>query len=92
MVYIPVTVLGGLSCIAEVSFCGPDYVGVDGLYWEKPDGSRGVPFSTALMERIERKDQHWQGAVVEQANDWLAYEARESMPFEGEGFGIGNKD
>lgn len=77
MVYVPVTVLGGLPVIADVWFSGPDYwgeydAGVDGLYWQKRDGSRGKELSTKVMERIE-KEQYWDADVTEKANDWLSF-------------------
>jgi hypothetical protein len=79
MVYVPVTVLGGLPVIAEVWFSGPDYfgeydAGVDSLSWQKHDGSIGSPLSEKVMARIE-KDPYWQAYVTEQANDWLSVHA-----------------
>lgn len=77
MVYCPVTVLGGLPVIADVWFSGPDYwgeydAGVDGLYWQKRDGSKGKELSQKVMDRIE-KEQYWEADVTEQANEWLAF-------------------
>lgn len=76
MVFVPVTVLGGLPAIAEVWFSGPDYfgeydAGVDGLYWQRSDGSKGALFSERMMDRVE-KDSYWDAYVTEQANDWLS--------------------
>jgi hypothetical protein len=76
MVFVPVTVLGGLPVIADVWFSGPDYwgeydAGVDGLYWRKNDGSKGKPLSAKVMEKIERES-YWDAHVTEQANDWLS--------------------
>ena len=75
MVYVPVTVLGGLPVIANVWFSGPDYegeydAGVDELFWQKRDGSRGAPLSQRVIDRIE-KESYWEADVTEQANDWL---------------------
>ncbi len=82
MVFVPATVLGGLPVVAEVWFSGPDYngeydAGVDGLYWQRHDGTRGAPISQKVMDRVEKKDAYWDGHVVEQANDWLGYNTRD---------------
>lgn len=75
MVFVPVTVLGGLPVIADVWFdC--DYegnydAGCDGLYWIKRDGSKGAPLSQKVMDRVESGD-YWDAYVTEQANDWLS--------------------
>jgi hypothetical protein len=77
MVYVPCTVKGGLPVIASVWFTGPsagyeDYdSGVDELYWQKKDGSRGKEVSKAFMDSVEKYDTFWQATVTEQANDWL---------------------
>jgi hypothetical protein len=76
MVFVPVTILGGLPVIAEVWFSGPDYngeydAGVDSLSWQKHDGSIGKPLSEKVMARVE-KETYWQAYVTEQANDWLS--------------------
>lgn len=75
MKFIPVTVRGGLPVIADVWFSGPDYYGeydsgVNALYWQKRDGTRGNELSKALMEKIKSQD-YWEAYVTEQANDWL---------------------
>jgi hypothetical protein len=77
MPYCPVFVLGGLPLIADVWFSGPDYngeydSGVDGLYWQRRDGSRGKAISPTLKDRIEDKDQYWEANCTEQANEWLS--------------------
>lgn len=81
MVFVPATVLGGLPVVAEVWFSGPDYegeydAGCDGLYWPKRDGTRGAPLSEKVMARVE-KESFWDAYVIEQANDWLGYNARD---------------
>jgi hypothetical protein len=60
MVFVPVTVKGGLPMIADVWFYGPDYfdeydAGCDDLYWQNKDGSKGKPISDKLMLDIEKK-------------------------------------
>ena len=75
----PATVLGGLPVIAEVWFSGPDYfgeydAGVDNLYWQKRDGSRGKPLSDKVMERINKRDPYWESDVIEAVSDHLLYE------------------
>lgn len=70
----PATILGGLPVIAEVWFSGPDYqgeydAGVDGLYWQRSDGSAGSPLSEKIMKRLP---DYWQGDVLEQVSDYLA--------------------
>lgn len=76
MVYVPVTILGGLPVIASVWFSGPDYygeydAGCDNLYWQRADGSRGKEVSKKIYDRCEKYDSFWQSMVTEQANDWL---------------------
>lgn len=76
-VFAPVTVIGGLPVIAEVWFSGPDYkgeydAGVDQLYWQKHNGSKGKPLSQKVMDRIQ-KEQYWDAYVTEQTNDWLSF-------------------
>ena len=78
----PCTVLGGLPVIAEVSFTRgdgwmtDDDAQVDGLYWQKRNGSKGAPLSEKIMERIE-KESYWQCAVIDQVQDYLMYEQEE---------------
>lgn len=77
MVLVHATILGGLPVVADVWFSGPDYFGeydsgVDGLYWQKSDGSKGKELSDAIMQRLEKYDTYWQASVTEQANDWLS--------------------
>lgn len=79
---IPVTILGGLPVIADVSFgvddspvCGREYwADVDALYWRKRDGTAGKPIPQKVWDRAE-KDDPYLCSVIEQAHDWLAYEA-----------------
>lgn len=73
----PVTILGGLPVIAEVWFSGPDYygeydAGVDGIYWQKRDGSKGKEVSKAVYDRLHKID-YWDAYVTEQASEYLAY-------------------
>ena len=84
MVFVPVSVKGGLPMIADVWFSGPDYfgeynAGCDELYWQKKDGSKGKPISNKLMLDIEKKDPDYESYIIEQANDWLAYNARDEQ-------------
>ena len=77
----PVTILGGLPVIAEVWFSGPDYygeydAGVDGIYWQKRDGSKGKEVSKAIYDRLD-KVAYWQAYITEQANEYLAYSEQE---------------
>lgn len=77
MVMGPCTVLGGLPAMAECWFSGPDYFGeydcgVDHLYWQKKDGSKGSEFSQKMYDRVEKYDTYWQGHVTEQVSDWLS--------------------
>lgn len=70
----PATILGGLPVIAEVWFSGPDYqgeynAGVDGLYWQRRDGTAGSQLSEKVMSRLP---DYWQGDVIEQVSDYLA--------------------
>lgn len=81
----PATVLGGLPVIAEVWFTRgdgwttDDDAGVDCLYWQKRDGTKGKPLSQKIMDRIE-KEAYWECDVVEQVSDWLAYGQDEHQP------------
>lgn len=75
MVMVRATVLGGLPVIADVWFSGPDYqgeydCGVNGLFWEKRDGTVGAPLSQKIMDRIEKQD-YWEAYITEQADEWL---------------------
>jgi hypothetical protein len=84
MVFVPVTVKGGLPMIADVWFSGPDYFGeydsdVDDLYWQKKDGSKGKPISDKIMLDIQKKDPYYESYIIEQVNDWLGYNARDEQ-------------
>lgn len=72
----PVTILGGLPVLAEVWFTvdyyGESDSGVDAIYWQKRDGTKGKEVSQKIYDRLE-KDAYWQASVTEQAVDWLAY-------------------
>ena len=74
--------LGGLPVIAEVWFSRgdgwrtDDDAGVDALYWQKRDGSKGAPLSQKIMDRIEKQD-YWECDVIDQVSDYLAYGDRD---------------
>lgn len=75
----PVTILGGLPVIAEVWFSRgdgwmtDDDAGVDALYWQRRDGTKGKELPQSVMDRLDKSDDYWQATVTEQASDWLAY-------------------
>lgn len=77
----PCTILGGLPVIAEVWFTRgdgwmtDDDAGVDALFWQKRDGSKGKEVSQKIYDRLEKSDPYWQCGVTEQVFDYLAYTA-----------------
>lgn len=82
----PVTILGGLTVIAEVSFgydSGSAYAPaehwseVEGIFWMKRNGTRGKPIPDHLYERAEKYDPYF-AHVIEQVIDHLIYEADEA--------------
>lgn len=78
----PCTVLGGLPLIADVwsdrDYWGEYDCGVDGLYWQKRDGSRGKEIPQKLLDRIEKYDPYWEALVTEQVFDYLSCQNEES--------------
>lgn len=74
MTFVPVTVRGGLPVIADVWFLIDYYgevdSGVNALYWQQRDGTRGKELSKPLMDKIT-KESYWDAYITEQANDWL---------------------
>lgn len=77
----PCTVLGGLPLLADVWFTRgdgwttDDDAGVDALYWQRRDGSKGEPVSPAIYERLDKSDPYWEAGVIEQVSEHLSYEA-----------------
>ena len=74
----PVTILGCLPVIAEVSFgydsfTGEYYSDVDEIYWQKRNGDKGKPISIAVRDRANKYDPYWAG-LIEEANEYLAHE------------------
>ena len=74
----PCTVLGGLPLWAECWYsrgdgwtCYDD-AGVDSLHWLKRDGTKGKEISQRMYDRIEKRDQYWEGHVIEQIDDYLS--------------------
>lgn len=77
----PATILGGLPVIAYVSFGiddgpnGRDYwASVEHIYWRKKDGTKGKEIPQHLRDRAEKYDPYF-ATIVEQINDYLAYQA-----------------
>lgn len=87
MPFGPATILGGLPVIAEVWFSGPDYqgeydAGVDGIYWQRRDGTAGAPLSEKIMARLS---DYWQSDVIDSVSNYLAmrdYEEPEKVEFD----------
>jgi hypothetical protein len=80
-----VSVLGGLPVIADVWFSGPDYygeydAGVNALYWEKRDGTKGKEVSQKIYDKLDKRDPYWHADVTEQVSEALAYESWENRP------------
>jgi hypothetical protein len=79
----PVTILGGLPVIAEVSFylgdgwTTDDAAEVDALYWQKRDGSKGKEVSQAIYDRLDKHNDWWEADVTEQVSDYLSYQSYE---------------
>lgn len=76
MVFVPVSILGGLPVIADVWFSGPDYFGeydcgVNAVYWQRKDGSQGREVSQSVYDRCDKYESYWRDYVTEQASDWL---------------------
>jgi hypothetical protein len=75
----PCTVLGGLPLIAEVWFTRgdgwtiDDDAGVDALYWQKRDGTKGKEVSQKIYDRLDEIN-YWECEVIEQVSDHLAHE------------------
>ncbi len=72
-----VRVLGGLRAYAEVSwhrtFEGETEAEVQ-LFWLKRNNSKGAPFSSRMLDRLEARDPYWQINVEEQITDIIAWE------------------
>jgi len=84
MLTAPVTILGGLPVIAEIWASGPDHhgeydCGVDALYWQCRDGSKGKEISQKIYDKLNKANDYWEADVTEQAFNYLSYEqAREA--------------
>lgn len=76
----PATILGGLPVIAEVwytrgdGWTTDDDAGVDCLYWQKRDGTKGKPLPEHMYDRLAKKDPYWEVEVVDQVFDYLNYQ------------------
>lgn len=75
----PATILGGLPVIAEVwytrgdGYSTDDDCGVDALYWQKRDGSKGAPLPQKIWDRLDKID-YWEADVCEAVFDYLSYQ------------------
>jgi hypothetical protein len=75
----PATILGGLPVIAEVwytrgdGWTTDDDAGVDKIYWQKRDGSKGKEISQKIYDRLDKLD-YWESDVCDAVFDHLAYE------------------
>lgn len=75
----PATILGGLPVVAEVWFTRgdgwttDDDAGVDALYWQKKDGSKGKELPQSIWDRLDKID-YWECDVIDAVSDYLAYE------------------
>lgn len=50
-----------------------DDAGVDCLYWQKHDGTKGKPLPQKVMDKIEKED-YWECNVIDQVTDHLCYQ------------------
>lgn len=80
MAEAPVTILGGLPVIAQVSFSRDYWTGecdadVDDLFWMKRDGSKGKSIPQHLFDKATADYKN--ADIIEQVVDHLAYADRE---------------
>lgn len=89
----PVTILGGLPVIAEVSFSRDYWTGesdadVDDLCWMKRDGSKGKSIPQHLFDKATAD--YKSADIIEQVVDHLAYADKDGEPGAMVALGVGD--
>lgn len=85
-VFWPATILGGLPVIAEVAFgkdadgpwgWGEYWAEVEGLYWQKRDGSKGARLPATLYDRAEKYDPGFCDLTTNVSDDMAAEQSEQ---------------